>query len=367
MAYIRRLPSGRWQATVKHPSGRKITKSDPLKKVVQEWAREQHAAISRGAWIDPKAGQVTVLQWHERWEAARVTTNATTRRNESHWRNHVKPQWGRWPLATIGGLDVGAWVKRMVAKGVGPPTVHASVNLLSAMLQAAVDEGVLGRNPAKGVTLPTIIERTPEWFTREEYRALLEQLAEPYRTLVDLGCTVGPRWGELAGLHGSDVDWIRGQASIWHVLTRDGMREHPKSSRSRRVIPLPADLLESMSQLMVGRQRGAPLFTGAEGGLLVESNFRRRVWAPALARAEVPYRRPRVMRHTAATWLVQDGVDLYRVQALLGHEDFRTTQRYAHHAPDAHGVVLEAWQRHRPQAPGARWAHGAQEGPSSSR
>lgn len=42
---------------------------------------------------------------------------------------------------------------------------------------------------------------------------------------------------------------------------------------------------------------------------------------------------PRIMRHTAASWLVQDSVPLYDVQALLGHKDYATTQRYAHLAP----------------------------------
>ncbi len=54
---------------------------------------------------------------------------------------------------------------------------------------------------------------------------------------------------------------------------------------------------------------------------------------------------PRIMRHTAASWLVQDGVPLYDVQALLGHEDYATTQRYAHLAPDAHNKVIESWSR----------------------
>src|SRR5690606_22929175 len=54
---------------------------------------------------------------------------------------------------------------------------------------------------------------------------------------------------------------------------------------------------------------------------------------------------PRVMRHTAASWLVQDGVPLYDVQHLLGHESPATTQRYAHLAPDAHDKVIESWNR----------------------
>jgi integrase len=59
---------------------------------------------------------------------------------------------------------------------------------------------------------------------------------------------------------------------------------------------------------------------------------------------------PRIMRHTAASRLVQDGVPLYGVQVLLGHESYETTQRYAHLAPDAHDKVLASWNR-RPGAP----------------
>jgi len=56
------------------------------------------------------------------------------------------------------------------------------------------------------------------------------------------------------------------------------------------------------------------------------------------------------MRHTAASWLVQDRVPRYDVQALLGHEDYATTQRYAHLAPGALSKVFGSWAR-RPDAP----------------
>ena len=69
------------------------------------------------------------------------------------------------------------------------------------------------------------------------------------------------------------------------------------------------------------------------------------------------YARAKYMRHTAASWLVQDGVPLYDVQALLGHESFRTTERHAHLAPDAHDRVLKSWAGRTSKDAGARVAH----------
>jgi integrase len=133
-------------------------------------------------------------------------------------------------------------------------------------------------------------------------------------------------------------------------------------------------VLEAMSSLMAGRPRESLVFTAPADGPLSDGNFRDRVWYPAVTAARMcgllapaaeddycegpcgpqfcddpkhKIRRfpPRVMRHTAASWLVQDGVPLYDVQALLGHESFATTQRYAHLAPDAHSRVHESWAR----------------------
>lgn len=156
---------------------------------------------------------------------------------------------------------------------------------------------------------------------------------------------VGLRWEELAGLHGHRVDWLRQQLEVVDVMTRQGLREWPKSRKSHRVVPVPAAVLEGMSALMRGRDRNGLVFTAPDGGPVHYANFRNRVWYPAVAAAGIRRFPPRVMRHTAASWLVQDGVPLYDVQALLGHESFTTTQRYAHLAPDANQKVIESWSR----------------------
>lgn len=151
-------------------------------------------------------------------------------------------------------------------------------------------------------------------------------------------------------------------------MTRNGIRQWPKSRKSHGTVPVPAAVLEDMSVLMAGRDWAGLVFTAPGGGPVSYANFRNRVWYPAVAAARLCGRPPgeerrcspggcadpqhsvrvyppRAMRHTAASWLVQDGVPLYDVQALLGHEPFATTQRYAHLAPDAHDKVIASWQR----------------------
>lgn len=341
---VNKQPNGKWQGVYRDASGKRHTQVWPTKTAARAWAADGAAAVRAGEHRDPRAGRVTLAAWHERWSAARVVEQSTAAKNAMHWRVHVEPEWGTWPLVTIAPMDVQAWVRRQVDAGTGPPTIHAAVSLLSAMLDAAVKARRIPFNPCADCELPTIVTRLPRWFTVTEVHAICAELKEPYATLVDFGCHAGLRVQELTGLHGHRVDWLRSRVQVVDVHTRQGMREWPKSSRSRREVPIPPHLVEPLARLMEGRPRDAPVFRGPQGGLLQDGHFRWRIWTPALEAAGVEYAPPRTMRHTAASWLVQGGVDLQRVQALLGHESYLTTQRYSHLAPDAHDVVLDAWK-----------------------
>jgi integrase len=203
-------------------------------------------------------------------------------------------------------------------------------------------------NPFAGLDLPEIRPHGIDFLERGEAEALYDAAGESgarWRTLIELGTEVGLRPGELYGLHGHRVDWLRGKVQVIDVMTRSGLRQWPKSKKFHRVVPVPAHILESMSALMTGRPRDALVFTAPEGGPVDDGNFRDRIWYPAVEAAGIRRFPPRIMRHTAASWLVLDGVPLYDVQALLGHESYRTTERYAHLAPDAHDKVVQSWAR----------------------
>lgn len=402
MPYIRKLDSGLWQATVRMPNGKRTTKSNRLRSVVEKWAKQTEAKFAMGDTRDPRSGQIKVADWYTRWEAARVVEGPTKAKNGSLWRTHCLPRWGDWPMQAVQRVDAQAWVGDLQetrrARHRGRPaeyfddpdeiptlsaaTIHDIVHLMTSLYKGAMDQHppIVIANPFHNLELPKRHATQVEFYERGEAEALYaasERLFGPrWRTLIELMMDVGLRPGEAYGLHGHRVDWIRGLLSVVDVATRQGLREYPKSMKSNRTVPVPPRTLEGMSRLMQGRARTVLVFTAPEGGPVDDGDFRNRTWYPAIEAARLCGNRspgeagpqevwadgqcgeicdspacrirrfpPRIMRHTAASWLVQDGVPLYDVQALLGHESFATTQRYSHLAPDAHEKVVQSWKR----------------------
>lgn len=355
MSYIRKLPSGKWQATVRGPDGRKHTHTATLKSAVKTWAADQEAKLGRGEFRDPRIGEIKVGDWHDRVAQAR---GGSSRKHASLWRQHCQAEWGGWPMTAVTRVDAQEWATRLEStlavrgekRMLAPETVHAIVNVMSSLYRLAMRETppLVTVNPFAGLDLPVIPPHKVDFLEHGEADALYAAAGAVdlrWRVLTELGTQVGLRPGELFGLHGHRVDWLRSTVEVIDVMTLDGLREHPKSRKSHRTVPVPGDVLEGMSRLMAGRDREALVFTSPHGGPVDHRSFLRFVWDPAVAAAGIRRFPPRIMRHTAASWLVMDGVPLYDVQALLGHESFATTQRYAHLAPDAHSRIIESWQR----------------------
>ncbi|MDT0302968.1 tyrosine-type recombinase/integrase [Streptomonospora wellingtoniae] len=369
MAYIRKLPSGKWQATVWGPGHGhdrpRYTKTDPLKSVVKKWATAKENELSRDEWIDPATQKILFREWQEKWWDARVVDSEETERGDGGcFRNHILPQWGNWPLRKIRRLDVQAWVRDMEQRGVGAYAIRRSFNLFVSVMGDAVTEGIIAATPVRDIDLPDTSPKAPAWFTRDQIDRIQAELPQGHAVMTELMVMSGLRWGEAAGLRGTAVDWLRGRATIHGTLTQQGKwKDHPKSKRSRREVPVERYVLDDMAPLMVGRSPDDYVFVTVRGARpLSGANWRVR-WYQAIDAANtriaeenatrpaddqigaVPYYHPHDCRHTCASWLVQNGVPLYDVQKLLGHENAQTTQRYAHLAPDAHGAIEAGWDR----------------------
>lgn len=330
MAHIRKLKSGKWQATVRHPSGQRWSKSDPLKRVVKDWADELEGKMRRGDFLDPSAGRMTLAGWWGEWSTTRRVEEATRRKNASHWGVHVEPAFGSWPLVSIKSWDVERWVSGMVAAEVGPPTVAASLSLLTHLMNAAVKHQLVATNPAALVKAPTVPKHKDRFLSHEEADRLLEQFDGVHHLFVHVMLATGLRWEEAAALDGRHVNFLRGTITVEQALGRDGKIKPPKTAAGYRDVPLTAELTEDLSRHVVNLAK--PVFQQPNGERLDYSNWRARTWVPAVRRAHLddPQPTPHDCRHTYGSWLGEAGVPVHEIAALLGHSDWRMVQRYVH-------------------------------------
>jgi len=216
----------------------------------------------------------------------------------------------------------------------------------------------------------------------------LPVVPERYRALVAVAAGAGLRWGEAIGLCQDTVDLDQARLSVLRTVIEvngvTSIKRFPKSSAGRRTIPLPPWVVDILREHLAAYPLGAAglLFANEAGGALRRSTFRSRVWRPALVRAgllgeilceddwfearwvdEVGAKHTERferhgqavrqvarfcaggltfhdLRHSYATWLVDDGVPPTMVMRVMGHEKVTTTlELYARRTDDADRIL----------------------------
>jgi hypothetical protein len=110
VAYIRRLPSGKWQATIYLPDGKRRTYTSTLKGEAREWGAIHEARIRRGEWVEPRSTRVFYEDWRARWWDSRVIEDETRRSDAGTLSKWVDPVWSGRLLPSISRMEVQSWV-----------------------------------------------------------------------------------------------------------------------------------------------------------------------------------------------------------------------------------------------------------------
>ena len=144
----------KWQARAFH-DGTEKTKTFSTQDEAIRWKREQERAMERGEWIDPVLSSITFSEWSKHWMAAKTDISASTKRGYmTRLNTHLLPVFGRSKLTSITHNQIGQWIARELEGGTGAVVIKRSHGVLRQVLNAAVLDGRLNRNPAIGVPLP---------------------------------------------------------------------------------------------------------------------------------------------------------------------------------------------------------------------
>ncbi|MFD5453542.1 tyrosine-type recombinase/integrase [Streptomyces olivaceus] len=231
-------------------------------------------------------------------------------------------------------------------KRLSPLTVTYVHSVLKSALEHAVREDDLPRNVARNVKNPAPRPRRFKPFTASEARQFLHAASsDRLHALYELALRTGLRKGELLGLHWDDLDLNTGTAAIHRSLqrTRTGGLTvlHTKTRASERRIVLPIECVNSLKthreqQEKARRAAGTSwsdnglVFTTPTGSPLEPANLTRS-FSRLLNRAGLRRIRFHDLRHSTATLLLEQGVDLVVIKELLGHAHIGVTAGvYAH-------------------------------------
>ena len=197
----------------------------------------------------------------------------------------------------------------------------------------AVAQKIITENPCKNVSLPKIEHKEMQTIPAEQLPAFLEEAkASGVYEMYYIVLSTGLRRGELLGLKWEDIDWKDGIITVRRQVARvDGeIVEAPlKTKNSYRAVSISPQAVEVLEQ-QKAKTRDAYVFPSPNGGPISPdsvNNMLKRV----LERAGIPKVRFHDLRHTAASTMIANGVDIVTAATELGHASPTTTANmYAH-------------------------------------
>lgn len=345
---IRELPSGRFQVRYRGIDGlmRPAPHTFGNKGDANAWLVDKEAELRRGDGYDPDAGAEPLNEYAPRWIVERDLSPRTRELYESLYRLHLKPDLGRLGLADVTPARVRTWRSDRLEAGVGPVTVSKAYRLLRAVMETAVDDALVRRNPCriKGASTERTPEREPA--TLDQVFVIAEAITPRYKALVLLAAFASLRFGELMGLWRRDLDLTVPRVRVVRAVKEVGGRqiiEGPKSSAGRRVVQLPriiAPDLEWHLRVFAEAGESGRVFVGPRGATPLRANFNK-VWKRALEKAGAPGLHVHDLRHTGATYAADTGATTRELMKRLGHSSPRAALIYQHARDERDQTIAE--------------------------
>lgn len=334
-----KLPSGRYRASYIGPDGIRRGAPTTFDQVADAdaWLSTISADITRGEWRPPEPARETFRSYGMRWLESRADLRpSTAERYERLWRIWLEPAFGDVPLGKMTPEDWRTWYTAQRAKHKDSLQPGAAYRLARAILNTAVDDGLLRSNPCriKGAGRETSPERPV--VMPDEVAGIARAIAVRERPMVLLAAYCSLRFGELAGLRRGRIDLLHRTIRIEEQGTELSSGQvvfgPPKTNAGRRQVAIPGELVPILEDHLSNYVRPEPdalVFTSPEGHPLRRTKFRAR-WIKACRAAGISGLHFHDLRGSGATWAATSGATVRELMARLGHTTPNMALRYQH-------------------------------------
>ena len=253
---------------------------------------------------------------------------------EMYMRRHILPRWGKARLTDIRPQDVSGWLAEKAEEGLAPATVEKIRVIFSRSFELARQWKMAGAeiNPIRDVPRRRFSNARERFLSGKEAERLFKALdaseSPQLKNIVMLLLLTGARKTELLTAEWRHVDLER---RAWFIPTT-------KTSKPRYV-PLSQAAMDVIEALP--RWDGCPWLLPNPATLHFYQDIKK-PWQNVRAAAGLCDLRIHDLRHSAASFMINAGVDLFAVGKILGHADHQSTMRYSHLANDTLMKAVEA-------------------------
>ena len=345
---IRKRPSGRWQAFYWHQGTKHYAPNTFTTKAdASAFLDNVHTDITRGGWVDPRAGKVLFATYATEWLSARPDLRPrTVMQYESLLKCHLVPTFGKVPIADVTPSQVRTWHAALAAAK--PGAARTAYRLLRAIFSTAVHDERLLRNPCRvnGAGFDRVIERSIP--TVAEVAALSEAMPPKLRLAVTLAAWGGLRRGELLALRRKDIDPLGSKIRVERALSElnDGtlIFASPKTDAGTRTVHMPPFAMKEIERHMgsfVGTDPDALLFTG-RGGVPLRMKSLTTPFHKARAACGLDHIRLHDLRHFSLTLAATTGASTKELMRRGGHSTPAAALRYQHASEDRDKTIANA-------------------------
>jgi len=305
-----------------------------------------------------KSGRVTKIKLNTLWEAFLIYAKSNKKswlEDEQNYNKHIKPIFGNKGVKQLKSLDFENFKQILFEKGLEAQTVKHQLVLIRTIFNYAIKHELVKNftNPLGNgkVKMPEIDNNRQGYLTKEQAKEILDILKSthmPTYHLTVLLLFTGARFSEITGaasqknkqkkgipLKWSDVNFNNG--TIFFKQTKKGNERH---------IAINEILLNTLQDLYKNKINDNVISNSAGGIFLrMPKYFMEAVELviPGNKEKETKYKiTAHSLRHTHASWLAEEGLDLFRIKDQLGHKRIEMTMRYAHLIPNERHNITRA-------------------------